>query len=66
VTVGMVKSAGLLSSSSVVVMRTLRGTTLHPQGLGDPELSPSPKAALLLLEESSRCVEMVTHCAPSL
>jgi hypothetical protein len=56
----------VLSDAGVVVMGTLGVTTLHPQGLGDPELSPSPKAALLLLEESSRCVEMVTHCAPSL
>jgi hypothetical protein len=55
-TVGMVRSAGVFSSGSVVVMGIVVVTTLHPWGSGDPELSHSPEAASPLSEDSSRMV----------
>jgi hypothetical protein len=46
----------VLSNADVVVMGTLRVTMLHPWGLGEPELGPSPKAAPLSSEESLMAV----------
>jgi hypothetical protein len=54
--VRMVWRAGVFSGASVVVMRSVGVTMLHPQGPRDPELTPVPKAALSLSEDSSRVV----------
>jgi hypothetical protein len=56
-TVGMGKSVGVFSGGgSMVVMGTIRVTTLHPRGPGKPELHPLPEAILPLLEDSTRMV----------
>jgi hypothetical protein len=44
-TIEMVRSAGVFSGGGVVVMGTIRVTTLHLQELGDLGLPPSPEAA---------------------
>jgi hypothetical protein len=44
----------VFSDAGVVVMGTFEVTTLHPRGLGGPELPSSPKVALSSSEESSR------------
>jgi hypothetical protein len=49
-TIRMVRSAG------VVVIGTLGVTTLHPWALGEPELTPLPKAVPPSLEESLMAV----------
>jgi hypothetical protein len=56
VTVGTVRSTEVLSDAGVVVMGTLGVTMLHPQGLGDPKLPPSPEEVPLSSKESSRAV----------
>jgi hypothetical protein len=55
-TVEMVRSAGVFSGGGVVMMGTIRVTTLHLQGLGDLGLPPSPEAASPSSEDSSRTV----------
>jgi hypothetical protein len=55
-TVGMVKSAEVFSNTVVVIMRTVRITMLHPQGLEDLKLPPSPEVVPPSSEESSRAV----------
>jgi hypothetical protein len=54
--VRMVWRAGVFSGASIVVMRSVWVTMLHPQGPRDPELALAPKAALSLSEDSSRVV----------
>jgi hypothetical protein len=55
-TVRMVWRARVFSGSGVAVMGSVAVTTLHPQGLGDPELPPVPEAVPSSLENSSRAV----------
>jgi hypothetical protein len=45
-TVRMVKSTRVLFGDGVVVMGTVWVTTLHPQGLGNPELPPSARGCV--------------------
>jgi hypothetical protein len=49
----MVKSAGTLSSSGVVVMGAIGVTTLLPLGPGSPELPPPPEVLSPLSKDSS-------------
>jgi hypothetical protein len=56
VTVGMVKSTKVFSGAGVVGMGTIRITTLHSLGPGDPELPLAPKAVPPSSEEFSRAV----------
>jgi hypothetical protein len=46
----------VFSSTSVVVMGSVRVTMLHPQGLGDLELPTAPEAVSYSSEESPRAV----------
>jgi hypothetical protein len=53
-TIGMVWCARVFSSAGVVVMETVGVTMLHPRGLGDLDLPPTPKMAPPSPEESLR------------
>jgi hypothetical protein len=46
----------VFSNASVVVMGSVRVTTLHPQGLGDLELPQVPEAVASSSKDSSRAV----------
>jgi hypothetical protein len=52
----MVWRAGVFSGAGVTVMGSVGVTTLHPQGPGDPEVSPMPDVAPSSLDDSSRVV----------
>jgi hypothetical protein len=45
VTVRMVWRAGVFSDAGIAVMGSVGVTMLHPQGLGNPELSPVHEAS---------------------
>jgi hypothetical protein len=55
-TAGPLRWLEVSECSPMVVMGTIRVTTLHPLGTGNPELPPSHKAALPLSEDSSRAM----------
>jgi hypothetical protein len=56
VTVGMVQRAVLFSGAGVAAMGSVEVTTLHPRGLGEPELPRVPESVPSLLEDSSWAV----------
>jgi hypothetical protein len=52
----MVKSIGVFSGGSVVVMATVRVTTLHPQEMGKPDLPLPQEVMSSSSADSSRMV----------
>jgi hypothetical protein len=52
----MVWRARVFSGASIMVMGSGKVTTLHPQGLGDPELPPMLEAEPSLSEDYSSAV----------